>query len=174
MREGGGQMSGTRHGRAGEPEPDELDRQGRPGEQPGSEPGGPAPDGAAAYEKARDVAHDDTWHSASAPVGDEDVLMTSPFEDDLADKLAVEPWRLPLPAPTLFLAVSILLVAGFIGGVYAQKWWGGSDTASSAAPFAGSRGGYGQGGPAAGGGFAPGGRANGYGGAGGAGGPGNG
>lgn len=58
-----------------------------------------------------------------APMGDAELLSSSPFEDDLDDALAAaRPQRRSLPGPTLYLAAGILLVAGFLGGVQAQKW----------------------------------------------------
>jgi hypothetical protein len=56
-------------------------------------------------------------------MGDAELLSSSPFEDDLDDALAAaRPQRRSPPGPTLYLAAGILLVAGFLGGVQAQKW----------------------------------------------------
>ncbi|MFF4240132.1 DUF5666 domain-containing protein [Actinomadura geliboluensis] len=57
-----------------------------------------------------------------APSEDAELLSSSPFADDLDATLAARPQRRSLPGPTLYLAAGIILVAGFLGGVQAQKW----------------------------------------------------
>ncbi|MFC9971448.1 hypothetical protein ACFVH6_11200 [Spirillospora sp. NPDC127200] len=54
------------------------------------------------------------------PMSDAELLATSPFPED--DGLTAAPSRRSLPVPTLVLVSGLLLVAGFIGGVQAQKW----------------------------------------------------
>ncbi|MFI6514058.1 hypothetical protein ACIBF1_00695 [Spirillospora sp. NPDC050679] len=72
------------------------------------------------------------------PMSDAELLATSPFRDDPDDGLAEAAPRRPLPVATLVLASGLLLVAGFIGGVQAQKW-----RADDAGPGA-RAGGYGR------------------------------
>lgn len=87
--------------------------------------------------------------SAGAPMEDAELLSDSPFDDDLDTALAAaRPQRPSLPGPTLYLAAGILLVAGFLGGVQAQKWSSDGSGSPGAGPAA--AGGYG-GGRAAGG-----------------------
>jgi hypothetical protein len=89
------------------------------------------------------------------PSSDAELLATSPFDDDLDDALAAVPPRRALPGPTLYLAAGVLLVAGFLGGVQAQKW--NSDPSPSAQPgrnsgtFPGGKGVGGYGGQGTGG-----------------------
>jgi len=91
--------------------------------------------------------------------GESELLSTSPFKDDLDTELAAaRPRPRALPGVTVYLGAGILIVAGFLGGVQAQKSWSNDDNSSNAA-----------GGGAAQGGGRPGG---GYGGFGGYGGPG--
>ncbi|MEU5993964.1 hypothetical protein ABZ806_33750 [Spirillospora sp. NPDC047418] len=88
---------------------------------------------------------------AGTPMGDAELLSDSPFDDDLDTALAsARPRPRPLSGPTLYLAAGILLVAGFLGGVQAQKWSSDDSGASGAGPapaggYAGGRppGGYG-------------------------------
>ncbi|MCW2883917.1 MAG: hypothetical protein QOE54_4550 [Streptosporangiaceae bacterium] len=83
----------------------------------------------------------------------EELLQTSPFEGDLDRELAARPPRRTLPGATAYLGAGVLLVAGFAGGVQADKQWG-------------SKGNGGPGGaglPAAAGGFGAGQRAGGFG-----------
>ncbi|SNS49563.1 hypothetical protein SAMN05443665_100560 [Actinomadura meyerae] len=86
--------------------------------------------------------------SGQAPSDDAELLSSSPFGDDLDATLAARPQRRALPGPTLYLAAGIILVAGFLGGVQAQKWASDGDGPSGTGPaggFAGGRppGGYG-------------------------------
>jgi hypothetical protein len=76
----------------------------------------------------------------------EELLETSPFEDDLAEELAARPARSRPPGATLYLGAGVLLVAGFIAGVQAHKEWGGGIPAGnrlSAVPARGGLGGFG-------------------------------
>jgi hypothetical protein len=56
----------------------------------------------------------------------QDPLSTSPFEDDLAERLAAAPRRRRTPVPTVLLGAGVLLVAGFAAGVRADRLWGAS------------------------------------------------
>ncbi|WP_106399096.1 hypothetical protein [Actinocorallia populi] len=62
-----------------------------------------------------------------------EVLDEPPFEDTLEEALAVHPPRAKIPLVTLCLGAGVVAVAGFIGGVHADRQWGGGD-ASAAAP----------------------------------------
>jgi hypothetical protein len=100
----------------------------------------------------------------------EELLQSSPFEGDLDTELAARPPRRKLPGATVYLGAGVLVVAGFAGGVQADKHWGSSGNASGAAQFPGAAGGFGGqrgGAGAAGTGQRPGGLAGGLGGAGG-------
>jgi hypothetical protein len=96
--------------------------------------------------------------TAEAP--GEELLSTSPFEGDLAEELAAapRPRRRP-PSVTVLLGAGVLIVAGFIGGVQADKHWGTKKSPGAAAlinQFAARRsgqGGQGFGGNGGGGGF---------------------
>jgi hypothetical protein len=95
----------------------------------------------------------------------EELLRTSPFDGDLAEELAAAEPRKDrrIPSPTVFLAAGVLIVAGFAGGVQADKHWGrkpaptgfdqlarlagqGGGGLSGAGGAAGRRGAFGQGG----------------------------
>jgi hypothetical protein len=86
----------------------------------------------------------------------EELLETSPFGDDLATELAARPPRRVRPGPTMYLGAGVLVVAGFLGGIQAQKHWGprpASSQANALQQAVASRfGGSGSGGGAAGGG----------------------
>ncbi|GAA2607742.1 hypothetical protein SMC26_17760 [Actinomadura fulvescens] len=56
-----------------------------------------------------------------------DVLETSPFKGDLDAELAAPPRPRLGPGPTAYLGAGILLVAGFLGGVQAEKAWSNGD-----------------------------------------------
>jgi hypothetical protein len=60
----------------------------------------------------------------------EELLQTSPFEGDLDRELAARPPRRALPGATAYLAAGVLLVAGFAGGVQADKHWGSDGNAA--------------------------------------------
>ncbi|QKW33225.1 hypothetical protein HUT06_03550 [Actinomadura sp. NAK00032] len=95
-----------------------------------------------------------------APADDAELLSSSPFADDLDATLAARPQRRSQPGPTLYLAAGIILVAGFLGGVQAQKWSSDGSGPSGTRPAGGfptgrPQGGYG--GPPGSGGFAGGG-----------------
>jgi hypothetical protein len=93
--------------------------------------------------------------SPQGDYGESELLSTSPFKGDLDAELAARPRSRPLPGVTVYLGAGVLVVAGFLGGVQADKAWSDGDNPSNAA----------------GGGAAPGGRAGGgYGGFGGPGG----
>jgi len=65
----------------------------------------------------------------------EELLETSPFAGDLDRELAARPPRRAMPGVTVYLAAGVLLVAGFVGGVQADKQWGsGSTSVSSGLP----------------------------------------
>ncbi|MBX6381669.1 MAG: hypothetical protein IRZ07_01650 [Microbispora sp.] len=88
----------------------------------------------------------------------EELLETSPFDDDLQEVLAARPARAGVSKLTLALAGGVLLVAGMLLGIQVQKLVGGSGAGrfpSRAAAF-GENGGAGQaaGGGGLGGGFA--------------------
>jgi hypothetical protein len=86
----------------------------------------------------------------------DELLETSPFEGDLSKELAARPPRRVRPGPTLYLGAGVLLVAGFLGGVQAQKQWGPKPASNNANALqqalasrfggAGGAGGTGQGG----------------------------
>jgi hypothetical protein len=64
-----------------------------------------------------------------------DLLAIPPRADDLGTALAARPPRVQLPKVTTALAASVLICAGFLGGVLVQKHWGGS-SASNRGGFA--------------------------------------
>jgi hypothetical protein len=76
----------------------------------------------------------------------EELLDSSPFDGDLAEELAAAPRpRRKLPSVTVLLGAGVLLVAGFTGGIQADKHWGAAKTPDPAALINQFRGG-GQGG----------------------------
>lgn len=54
-----------------------------------------------------------------------DILRTSPFAGSLEEALSAHPPRPKLPLLTTFLAVGILAVGGLVGGIHADRHWGG-------------------------------------------------
>jgi hypothetical protein len=66
---------------------------------------------------------------------DAELLANSPFADDLDASLAARPTG--RSRPTLYLAAGIILIAGFLGGVQAQKW----SSSGTASPTGGAEGG---------------------------------
>jgi len=82
----------------------------------------------------------------------EELLSIPPLTDNLAEELAARPQRAKLPKITLALSAGVLIAAGFVGGVLAQKHYGGSSgstarASSLASSFAAARGtGTGRGG----------------------------
>jgi hypothetical protein len=73
----------------------------------------------------------------------EELLRTSPFDGDLAEELAAaEPRndRRRIPSPTVLLAAGVLVVAGFVGGVQADKHWGAKQTPAGFPQLAGPAG----------------------------------
>ena len=87
----------------------------------------------------------------------EELLAIPPRADHLAEELAARPQRAKLPRLTLALSAAVLVAAGFIGGVLAQKHYGGTSSGTAnrasalASAFAGARGGGRFGGTGAGG-----------------------
>ena len=98
-----------------------------------------------------------TRRKTAEPLRQQELLSTSPFDGDLAEELAAapRPRRRP-PSVTVLLGAGVLIVAGFAGGVQADRHWGAqkpSDASSVINQFAAARGGgqRGQGfGPGAG------------------------
>ena len=86
--------------------------------------------------------------SADAPTSElsaEELLSIPPRADNLAVELAARPPRARLPRVTLALSAGILIALGFVGGVLAQKHYGGSSgaagrTSALASSFAAARG----------------------------------
>ena len=73
---------------------------------------------------------------------DADLLAIPPRADDLGTALAARPPRVQLPKVTTALAASVLICAGFLGGVLVQKHWGGSSGGNrnaAATAFTGAR-----------------------------------
>ncbi len=61
----------------------------------------------------------------TAEVPSEDLLNTSPFDGDLSEELAAAPpAKRGRPSVTVLLGAGVLLVAGFLGGIQADKQWG--------------------------------------------------
>lgn len=89
----------------------------------------------------------------------EELLETSPYEDDLQEVLAGGPARAGVSKVTLTLAGGVLLVAGLLLGIQVQKLMGGSPSGQPGARAAGGGAYLGQGGPGGGlgGGYARGG-----------------
>ncbi|MDN3352575.1 hypothetical protein [Actinomadura sp. DC4] len=83
----------------------------------------------------------------TSDVPEEDLLNTSPFAGDLSEELAAEPRpRRRPPSITVILGTAVLLIAGFVGGVQADKHWGAkksSDPAALLGQLAARRGGTG-------------------------------
>jgi len=87
-------------------------------------------------------------------VSAEELLSIPPRADNLAEELAARPQRTKLPKLTLALSAGVLIAAGFVGGVLAQKHYGtasgGAGRAALASTFAGRGAGAGTGTGAAG------------------------
>jgi len=87
----------------------------------------------------------------------EELLSIPPRADNLAEELGARPTRTRLPKLTLALGAGVFIAAGFIGGVLAQKHFGGpaggsGRAAAFASGFSGARGaGAGAGGTGRGG-----------------------
>ncbi|GAB3986662.1 hypothetical protein GCM10029978_102770 [Actinoallomurus acanthiterrae] len=78
---------------------------------------------------------------SDAPLDDvppEELLRTSPFDGDLAEELAAAEPRPArrIPSATVLLAAGVLVVAGFVGGVQADKHWGTKQSPTGFAQFA--------------------------------------
>jgi hypothetical protein len=71
-----------------------------------------------------------TRHRKPAAATADELLETSPFDDDLTAELAARPPRRVRPGPTMYLGAGVLVVAGFVGGAQAQKHWGSRPAAS--------------------------------------------
>jgi hypothetical protein len=69
-----------------------------------------------------------------------DLLSTSPFDGDLEADLAAKPPRMKLPGPALYLGAGILAVVGFVGGIQADKLWGGNSGSSAGGAASGAAG----------------------------------
>jgi hypothetical protein len=97
--------------------------------------------------------------AAGPAMSAEELLAIPPRADHLAEELAARPPRAKLPRLTLALGAGVLVAAGFVGGVLAQKHYGPSSGTANrasalASAFAGARGGgrgFGGGGGGAGG-----------------------
>jgi hypothetical protein len=63
-------------------------------------------------------------HAADSAATDTDLLSSDPFADDLGKELRTRAPRGSLSRTTMALAGSVLIVAGFLGGVIVQKNWG--------------------------------------------------
>ena len=63
---------------------------------------------------------------------DDDLLEISPFAGDLDTALAARPPRSVKPSLTVYLGAGVLLVAGFVAGIQADKHWGGGGSSSAA------------------------------------------
>lgn len=72
--------------------------------------------------------------SAPGPAQDTDLLEVSPFESDLEAELAARPARTVRPGLTVYLGAGVLLVAGFVGGIQADKHWGSGSSSATALP----------------------------------------
>ncbi|WP_157518999.1 hypothetical protein [Herbidospora mongoliensis] len=82
----------------------------------------------------------------------DELLETSPFRGELTEELTARPKRAKLPRLTVFLAAGVLLVAGILVGIQAQKAFG--EPTTPAFPNI-ARGGFtSQGGQGSGSGFA--------------------
>ncbi|TKK85095.1 hypothetical protein FDA94_27110 [Herbidospora galbida] len=57
----------------------------------------------------------------------DELLETSPFRGELTEELTARPKRAKLPRLTLFLAAGVVLVAGILVGIQAQKTFGAPD-----------------------------------------------
>ncbi|MBW8487257.1 hypothetical protein [Actinomadura parmotrematis] len=80
-----------------------------------------------------------------APESDAELLSSSPFEGDLDEELAAQPARSVKPGAAVYLGAAVLVVAGFIGGIWADKQWsdGGSGSGQRAGGAPGGPSGYG-------------------------------
>ncbi|MEU8267236.1 hypothetical protein AB0B89_08705 [Sphaerisporangium sp. NPDC049002] len=63
-------------------------------------------------------------YAADEPVTAQELLEDSPFEGDLDAELAVRPEGRRMSTLTLVLGAGVLLVAGMLAGIQAQKAWG--------------------------------------------------
>ncbi|MEV7965557.1 hypothetical protein AB0O34_06185 [Sphaerisporangium sp. NPDC088356] len=67
-------------------------------------------------------------YAADEPATARELLETSPFEGDLDAELAVRPEGRRMSTLTLVLGAGVVLVAGMLAGIQAQKAWGSSAT----------------------------------------------
>jgi len=79
------------------------------------------------------------------PLSPAELLETSPFEGDLDEELKKVPPSTLKPGLTLYLGAAVLVVAGFVGGIQADKQWGGSKSSNTALPGGFNRTGAGAG-----------------------------
>src|ERR1051325_4887057 len=68
------------------------------------------------------------------PPSSAELLETSPFEGDLDEELKAVPPSILKPGLTLYLGAAVLVVAGFVGGIQADKQWGGNKSSTTALP----------------------------------------
>jgi hypothetical protein len=68
---------------------------------------------------------------AEETTSQQDILETSPFEGDLGAELAARPRSGVRPGLTVYLGAAVLLVAGFVAGVQADKHWGKGSSSGS-------------------------------------------
>ncbi len=78
--------------------------------------------------------------TAEAPMSSAELLESSPFPGDLEEQLKAVPPRAVKPGLTLYLGAGVILVAGFVGGIQADKQWGKSSSSSSLPAAFGNRG----------------------------------
>ncbi|GAA0960763.1 hypothetical protein GCM10009550_52380 [Actinocorallia libanotica] len=80
------------------------------------------------------------------PTNPREVLDEPPFEGTLEEALAARPPRAKIPLVTLCLGAGVVAVAGFIGGVHADRQWGGdggdASTTAPGRPGSSTRGGF--------------------------------
>jgi hypothetical protein len=76
-----------------------------------------------------------------APMSSEELLNSSPYEGDIDAELAAVPKKTRLPGPTLLLTAGVVALVGFLGGIQADKAWGGKSSSSGAS--SGARAGFG-------------------------------
>jgi len=65
------------------------------------------------------------------PMSADELLSTSPYSGDIDAELAAVPKKARLPGPTLYLMAAVVAVTGFLGGIQADRTWGGSTSTSA-------------------------------------------